>query len=425
MNPTDQSGRSCWPVGTFQFCPRWARPANLWLSIFLFHVKGPRLNTPLIQPDQNWAIWAILLGAAAFGFRMENTKVGRKLSGAILTMGFTFVLSNLGVIPSDGVPAYDVVWGYLVPLAIPLLLFRADLRRILREAGPTLLAFTIGGIGTIIGTIIAFNVVPLGEEGWKLASIFSATYIGGSMNYAAAAEAVGLRSGDLLSAGVAADNLVMALYFLVLFALPSVAWLRSRFVKRHHEVDEGSTALDSSRRTAATLPSVQVASLSLAIALSLCAVGFGLATLTGWRGSGILIVTALTVILATALPGRFSKLSGAEVLGTFLMQIFFAVIGASANVLVVMKVGPVLFVFAALILTIHLIFLLMAGWLLRLDLSEMIIASNANMGGPTTAAAMAVARRWESLVLPAVLCGTLGYAVATFIGVALGHWLKP
>ena len=160
------------------------------------------------------------------------------------------------------------------------------------------------------------------------------------------------------------------------------------------------------------------------LALGLCAIGFGLASLTGWRGSGILVVTALTVTLATALPGRFAKLSGAEVLGTFLMQIFFAVIGASANVLVVMKVGPVLFVFAALILTIHLIFLLLAGWLLRLDLSEMIITSNANMGGPTTAAAMAVARRWETLVLPAILCGTLGYAGATFIGVALGHWLK-
>jgi uncharacterized membrane protein len=378
----------------------------------------------VIAPDQTWAIWTVLLAAAAFGFRMENSRVGRKVSGAILTMGFTFVLSNLGVIPADGVAAYDVVWSYLVPLAIPLLLFRADLRRILREAGPTLAAFLVGAVGTVIGTVVAFNLIPLGEEGWKLASIFAATYIGGSMNYAAAAEAVQLRSGDLLSAGVAADNLVMALYFLVLFALPSVGWLRTRYVKRHHAVAAGSVELETSRVSAAALPEVQGASLALAVALGLCAVGFGLASLTGWRGSGILIVTALTVTLATAMPGRFQRLTGAEVLGTFLMQIFFAVIGASANVLVVLKFGPVLFAFAALILTIHLLFLLLCGWLLKLDLAEMIIASNANMGGPTTAAAMAVARRWETLVLPAILCGTLGYAIATFIGVALGHALR-
>jgi uncharacterized membrane protein len=37
---------------------------------------------------------------------------------------------------------------------------------------------------------------------------------------------------------------------------------------------------------------------------------------------------------------------------------------------------------------------------------------------------MAVARRWHTLVTPAILCGTLGYAVATFIGTALGNWLR-
>lgn len=375
-----------------------------------------------IQPDQTWAIWTVLLAAAAFGLVGESSRWGRKLSGAILTMGFTFVLSNLGAIPADGVPAYNTVWGFLVPLAIPLLLFRADLRRILREAGPTLIAFAIGAIGTIIGTIVAFRLVPLGEEGWKLASIFSATYIGGSMNYAAAAEAVGLRSGDLLSAGVAADNLVMALYFLLLFSLPGIAWLRRGYPVRHTEASVDADAL--ARETARTFPLPGRAAIALALALGLCWIGFGLADLVGWNGGGILVVTALTVVAATVLPGPMQKLAGAEVIGTFLMQIFFAVIGASANIVIVWQYGKLLFVFAALILAIHLMFLLGAGRLLRLDLSELVIASNANMGGPTTAAAMAVARRWQTLVLPAILCGTLGYAIATFLGVGLGNWLK-
>lgn len=106
------------------------------------------------------------------------------------------------------------------------------------------------------------------------------------------------------------------------------------------------------------------------------------------------------------------------------MHVFFAVIGASANVAAVLRVGPILFVFAGVILAVHLVVILHAGRLLRLDLAEVVIASNANMGGPTTAAAMAVVRRWHELVIPAILCGTLGYAVATFTGVTIGHLLR-
>ncbi|MFN2370292.1 MAG: DUF819 family protein, partial [Candidatus Krumholzibacteriia bacterium] len=301
---------------------------------------------PLIPAHQHWAIWAVLLVAAAFGYWAERTRAGRRLSGCVLTMGFTFALSNLGVIPAADVPAYDIVWGYLVPLAIPLLLLRADLRRILREAGPTLIAFTIGGLGTVLGTIVAYKVVPLGEEGWKLAAVFSATYIGGSMNYAAAAEAVGLRSGDLLSAGVAADNLVMALYFLVLFTLPGIARLRAAYPDRQHD----GQAVAGGFAAHAAFPAPGRLATAVALAFALCAVGFALADAMGWPGGGILVLTALTVVLATALPGRMALLDGADTTGAFLMQIFFAVIGASANVLVVMRVGPVLFVFAALIL---------------------------------------------------------------------------
>jgi len=206
---------------------------------------------------------------------------------------------------------------------------------------------------------------------------------------------------------------------LVLFALPSLPWLRRRYAQRHaaqQDVDgsEGTGERDG-------MPVLHLG-LSLAIAATACAAGYALESLT-WPKTGILWMTVIVVAAATAFPSKLSQLRGANRIGTVLMQIFFATIGASAHIGVVLRVGPVLFVFAALILLVHLAAVLIGGKLLRLDLAEMVVASNANMGGPTTAAAMAVARRWRKLVIPAILCGTLGYAVGTFVGVAVGHAL--
>ena len=119
----------------------------------------------LITSNDHWLLWAVLFIIAAFSLWAEKSKIGSKLSAVVIAIIIAFILSNISVIPTQA-PAYDLVWNYLVPLAIPLLLFKANLRKIIKEAGPTLIAFLFGAVGTIIGTLISFKIFNLGS--WQV-----------------------------------------------------------------------------------------------------------------------------------------------------------------------------------------------------------------------------------------------------------------
>ncbi|MED6138360.1 hypothetical protein PIB30_073648, partial [Stylosanthes scabra] len=104
---------------------------------------GSNFNAPLISPHDNWGNWTALFAAAAFGIWSERTKIGSTLSGSLVSILVGLAASNVGIVSSEA-SAYGVVLQFLLPLAVPLLLFRADLRRVIKSTGTLLLAFLLG-----------------------------------------------------------------------------------------------------------------------------------------------------------------------------------------------------------------------------------------------------------------------------------------
>ena len=89
---------------------------------------APTVPASLIAEGDVWTLWLVLLSTATAGLMAERTKLGAALSSPLVTMLMTLALCNLGVIPFDA-PLYSSVNRFLVPMAVPLLLFGADLRR--------------------------------------------------------------------------------------------------------------------------------------------------------------------------------------------------------------------------------------------------------------------------------------------------------
>lgn len=393
----------------------------------------------LISAENTWALWAILVGIAALAIWLEQKySWASKITGCVLALLGMMILANVGVVPTES-PVYDSVWSYVVPLAIPLLLFQCNIKKIGKESGRLLIIYLLSSLGTFLGAmggyfILANHVSELN----KVATMFAGTYVGGSVNFAAMADSFGA-SGELTSAAVVADNLLMALYFFVLIAMPAMAFFRKHY--SHPLVDEVEAGNSSSSGgnywtakpislkdiafdfAAATII-VAISSTIADFFTSVFASGEGISfVLQQLLGNKYLIMTTITMLCATFLPNVFGNAPGANEIGTFLIYIFFAVIGAPASIVKILTESPLLLVYALIIVATNMIVSLIFGKIFKFDLEEIILASNANIGGPTTAAAMAISKGWNKLVGPVLLIGTLGYVLGNYYGILVGTLL--
>ena len=318
----------------------------------------------MISIDRNLGLWAILLLAATLGLWIEKNRNGEKPWAAFTTISIACLLSNLGVIPAAD-PAYDLVWSYLMPLAVPLLLFKADLARQLVHFRNTAIAFACGALGVALGAVLAYFLFPLGLDDWKLVAIFCAQYIGGPFN--SAAVAARLEAGELLTSTIAVNNLVATIYILLVFVLPAIGGAMRLFaipVRGHTGFSKGVQIF---RRSS---PSTHSLALALTFSSILSAIGYYLTSWLGFPASSILIVAVLAVTLVKLFPTWADRMAGAEEMGILCLQLFFATLGAKANLSAALASEPRLLTFAALIVIVHLIAILIAAKIFRWQLSD-------------------------------------------------------
>lgn len=406
----------------------------MWGEIF-------NLDNPLIGADNTWMLWAICITGAALSIYLEQRyQWAAKVSGAIVALVMALLLSNFGIIPMSA-DVWDIVWSYVVPLAIPLLLLQCDMRKVGKESGRMLIIFLIGSAGTICGALLGYallhNYIP---ELDALAGVFTGTYIGGTVNFAALGDAFDV-SGNMLSAATVADNLLMALYFFVLIAMPSIGFFRKHYTHPHvDEVESASSEGKKDETLAAQYwgrKEISLKDIAFCAATAFVIVAISqilsdwmasviptsnavLSMVNTFLGNEYLWITTISMICATAAPGFFGEIRGSQEMGTFLIYIFFFVIGVPASVPMIIRNSPLLLVFAAIVVIVNMLFGLIGGKLLKFDLEDIILTSNANVGGPTTAAAMAVSKGWTKLVGPVILVGIFGYVIGTYAGLLVG-----
>jgi uncharacterized membrane protein len=416
----------------------------------------------LIKPDNFWCLWAVILGGVALSIWLEQRfSWAAKMSGPVVAMCIALALSNVGIMPTvtetevldaQGEPlknaagaviknpgVYEFILDELVPLALPLLLFRANILQILRTTGSMFLAFHVASLGTVLGAFLAaFAMHNQLTDVWQMVGIMTGSYTGGAVNFFAVASSYDT-SANVKGSLIVADAFIMTLLFMILLLISGARWAKRLYPHPHtsDEVDSRKLAAEHWKRKGISLFDIAAA---LAIAVSIVALakwtsvlavqGFAVPESMAAKLAGNLFVhiTLWSVAAATLFHRVLLKINGSEELGSFLLYIFLFVIGLPSNLVTVLREAPMMFALCLIMAITNLAFTLVVGKLLRLNLEDLLISVNATLGGPPSAVAMAVSRGWSNLVLPALLVGIWGYIIGTPLGLIVGatarDWLS-
>jgi len=377
----------------------------------------------LISADQTFALSAVIIVIVAFGLWAESRPWGQKLGGPLILLAAAMALSNLHVIPHTAA-VYDQIGGLLVPIAIPLLVMRADFKTIFSESGRMIVAFCVAAAATVAGALVGVAVIDMGPLEAQIAGTVTSSYIGGSLNFVATAEAVGIKDSSIYVAGLSADAVGAVFFLLMLMLLPAIRFVRNALPSKFIGAPTTAYERDSAAPAEAQPFSLPHVANGLAVSLVVCAASAALTSLLGLDSLFILFVTALSLVVANFAKPLLRHVSSEFEVGSLFMYIFFVAIGAGANLNDVIGAALPILLFIMVMVLVHLCLIVAVGAIMKLDLAELMIASNACILGPAPAAALAASKGWRPLVTPGILVGLFGYAIATFIGVALTTLLK-
>jgi uncharacterized membrane protein len=338
---------------------------------------------------------------------------------------FVPMLANtFGLIPAESETAvYGVITRYGLPGSLVLLLLSSDIAAIIKLGKAALAVMLAGSLGIVLGgpaVFLIFKPWLPSPDFWMGFGALSGSWIGGSANMIAVKEAIGTPQ-EIFLPMVVVDTICPYTWMFMLIVLARYQGVFDRWnradlsivddlTRKHLEVEKQKIPLTVGH--SAALAALAAAGTVLSLGLA----GFmpeieKILTVRAWP---IIIATALGIGLSFT-PLRKLERRGASKVGYALLYFVLASIGATTN-LAALASAPVLIAAGFVWMTIHGLFILASARALRVPMSLMAAASQANVGGAASTPVLADIYR-PGLAPVGLLLAVLGNIIGTYLGI--------
>ncbi|MEE4163460.1 MAG: DUF819 family protein [Woeseiaceae bacterium] len=344
------------------------------------------------------------------------------------------LLNNFDVIPSSS-PIYDGLSAYALPAFIVLMLIKVNVPAVVRVMGKGVLVMLMGTAGVVVGAVVAYVIVHpwLPPDGWKGYGALAGSWIGGTANLLATSEILGTPE-EQVGLAVIADNIIYVVWLPILLMSKNFATQFNRWARvpedrissmeaaaEIHIEEDRAPVMTEYLYLAAVVASVTWLGHALAPGIAAAIAGNlpPLAPVFGETTVRILLITTIALVLSIT---PVSRLPNSTALGTMLVYVFVAGMGARASISGLAS-APAFVAGAFIWIAIHGAFCLLGARLFHVDVHSVAIASAANIGAAASAPIVAAHHR-PSLVPVSILMALLGYALGNYLAPLAGTLAK-
>lgn len=371
-------------------------------------------------------ILMVLFGIVAISFLLQKFKFFKTFGPAILCIIMGIILGNLNIMPHWH-DVYGVFFEYAIPLSLTMFLLSVNLKEWAHISKQPLLAVVLAAISVAIVSVIAGVIfVPGIPEGWKIAGMFVGTYTGGSGNLTAIGTGLNASPNTFVSAN-AADYIVGLPSLIFFFALPGILAKSKWFNKvwPYSLTEEELKTSDKNELFTKQEWSITDIAVLFGIAFIVTYVASTLASYFPASISSamkIIFITTISIIIAQLKPVK--KIKGNMDLGFFVAAFFLAIIGLLVDIKQFAVSVPTVAIFCFVVIVGSLILHVVLCRLFKIKYQYVLISIVAAIGDGTSAAMVAGAGNWKSIMGIAVVLGVIGSAIGNYLGIGVAYLLK-
>ncbi|HVR71876.1 MAG TPA: DUF819 family protein [Vicinamibacteria bacterium] len=377
------------------------------------------------------SILAYLAAVVGVVFQLGRLEALRPLFDRLPPLVWAYFVPMLsttaGLLPDES-GLYRAMARYLLPASLALMLLSADLRAVARLGRTALVVMGAGVLGVVLGVVTAYVVFRpwLPPDAWKALGALTGTWIGGSANLLAVGTTLGL-SPDMQGVVIVVDTVVGYSWMGLLISLAAHQERFDRWIGADRSRIQDVGIRLGERAARARAPGVADLTLLVGIALALTAVCLWAGALLPPVGRvlnafswAIILLTTAGLVLSLTPLARLEEV-GASTVGYAGFYLLLASVGAQADLRKVVSY-PHFVLLGLTVIAVHAAVLFLAVRLLRAPLFFFAAASQACVGGYSSAPLVAALYQ-PSMAPVGLLLAVLGNVLGTYLGLLVAQLL--